>query len=405
MRGGSVTQRPATDIRPVGFDDDEALLRTPRRGFEGYRLLQEYFAFPQRYLFVDLTGLRGAFAHCGTEPLEIYIALDRVQPALENAVDPSQFRLHCAPVINLFSRTLDRVHVDAATVEHHVIPDRNRPMDFEIYQIERVSGVGADGKLLDEVCPLYLSSHRSGADPGRRPYYSLQRQPRLLSTRQAESGTRTHYVGTEVFISIVDSRGRPIDAEISQLDMRALCTNRDLPIRGAFGKGRTDFLLEASAPLQAIRCITGPTTPRKAPAFGDAAWNIVSHLSLNYLSLVDSEPAEGAALLRELLALYADPDEPAAARQIEGLLSVGYEPVVRRIPMAGPITFGRGLEITLTMDDAAFEGAGVLPLASVLERFFARYVSVNSFTQTRVISASRGELKRWPARSGVRQLL
>jgi len=227
----------------------------------------------------------------------------------------------------------------------------------------------------------------------------------LLSTRQTELGTRTHYVGTEVFVSIVDAHGRPSDAEISQLDVRALCTNRDLPVRGLFGKGRTDFLLEIAAPVQAIRCITGPTIPRKAPAFGDTAWNLVSHLSLNYLSLVDSEPSQGAAMLRELLSLYADPDESAAVRQIEGMLRVGYAPVVRRIPMAGPITFGRGLEITLTMDDAAFEGAGVLPLASVLERFFARYVSVNSFTQTRVVSAARGELKRWPARSGVRQLL
>jgi type VI secretion system protein ImpG len=402
--GGPVVARPAAAVRAVGFDDDEALLRTPRRGFDGYRLLQEYFAFPQRFLFFDLTDLTGALAHCGTEPVEIYIALDRVQPSLENALDQSQFRLHCAPVINLFSRELDRLHVDAAATEQHVIPDRNRPMDFEVYQIERVTGVSAAGNLLDEVCPLYLSSHQSGVDRAR-PYYSVQRHSRLLSTRQMESGTRTNYVGTELFISLVDARGRAVDAEVSQLDLRALCTNRDLPIRSAFGKGRTDFLLDAAAPLAAIRCITGPTSPRKAPAFGDAAWNIVSHLSLNYLSLVDSEPAQGARLLRELLALYADPDDPAAARQIEGLLQVGYAPVVRRIPMTGPITFGRGLEITLTLDDAAFEGAGILPLASVLERFFARYVSVNSFAQTRLVSSSRGELKRWPARSGVRQLL
>jgi type VI secretion system protein ImpG len=196
-----------------------------------------------------------------------------------------------------------------------------------------------------------------------------------------------------------------VDAEIAQLDMQALCTNRDLPIRVTFGKGRTDFLLDAAAPLDGIRCITGPTTPRKAPAFGDPAWNIVSHLSLNYLSLVESDSTQGARLLRELLSLYADPDDPAAARQIEGVLQVGYAPVVRRIPMPGPITFGRGLEITLTLDEAAFEGAGVLPLGSVLERFFARYVSLNSFAQTRVVSSSRGELKRWPVRTGARQLL
>ena len=404
LRGGAVKSRPAAAVRAVGFDDDEALLRTPRRGFDGYRLLQEYFAFPQRFLFFDLCDLRGAFAECGAEPVEIYIAFDRSLPALENALEHSQFRLNCAPVVNLFPRELDRLHVDAAATEQHVVPDRNRPMDFEVYQIERVSGVSAAGKPLDEVFPLYLSSHQSGVDRAR-PYYSVQRRARLLSTRQAQSGTRTNYVGTELFLSLVDARGRPVDAEISQLDLRALCTNRDLPIRVAFGKGRTDFILEAAAPLEAIRCITGPTTPRKAPAFGDTAWNIVSHLSLNYLSLVESEPGQGARLLREFLALYADPDDPAALRQIEGVLQVGYAPVVRRIPIPGPITFGRGLEITLTLDDAAFEGSGVLPLASVLERFFARYVSVNSFAQTRAVSSTRGELKRWPVRTGVRQLL
>lgn len=403
-RGGPAVSRPATAVRAVGFDEDEALLRTPRRGFDGYRLMQEYFAFPQRLLFFDLAELRGAFANCGTDPVEIFIALDRAQAALENALDATQLRLNCAPVVNLFSRDLDRLRVDAAATEQHVIPDRNRPMDFEVYQIERITGVNAGGKLLEEVCPLYLSSHESGVDRAR-PYYSVQRRSRLLSARQKETGSRTNYVGTEVFLSLVDARGRPVDAEISQLDLQALCTNRDLPIRCAFGKGTTDFQLEAAAPLEGIRCITGPTTPRKAPAFGDAAWNIVSHLSLNYLSLVDSEAGRGARLLRELLALYCDADDAAAMRQIEGVLRVGYEPVVRRVPGAGPITFGRGLEITLTLDDAAFEGAGVMPLAAVLERFFARYVSINSFAQTRVVSAARGELKRWPVRSGARQLL
>ena len=403
-RGGNVTFRPAGAVRAAGFEDDEALLRTPRRGFEGYRLLQEYFAFPQRLLFFDITDLRGALADCQGEEAELFLILDRIQLSLENALDSTQFRLHCAPVVNLFRRHLDRMHVETGLTEHHVIPDRNRPMDFEVYQIERMTGVGASGELLEEMLPLYLSSHQSGIDR-TRPYYSVQRRARLLSSRQAESGTRTNYVGTEVFVSLVDARGRPIDTQTAQLDVQALCTNRDLPIRFAFGKGTTDFLLESAAPVEAIRCIAGPSTPRRAPAFGDTAWNIVSHLSLNYLSLVESDPARGARMLRELLALYADPEDPAAARQIEGVLQVGYAPVVRRIPMPGPITFGRGLEITLTLDDAAFEGTGVLPLAAVLERFFARYVSLNSFAQTRLASSTRGELKRWPVRAGTRQLL
>ena len=401
---GSVKVRPAEAVRAAGFDEDEALLPTPRRGFEGYRLLQEYFAFPDRFLFFDIEQLRGALADCSGEEAEIFLTLDRVQASLENALDPSQFRLNCTPIVNLFRHAPDRVHVDAAATEHHLVPDRNRPMDFEVYDIERVAGVNAAGEVLEEIRPIYLSSHQSGVERSQ-PYYSLQRRARLLSTRQQQSGTRTNYIGTEVFLSLSDARGRPVDAEIAQLDVHALCTNRDLPIRVAFGKGRTDFQLEGTAPLEGIRCIAGPSTPRTSPAFGDAAWNIISHLSLNYLSLIESDPHQGARMLRELLALYADPRDPAAARQIEGVMQVGYAPVVRRIPIPGPMSFARGLEITLTLDDAAFEGTGVMPLASVLERFFARYVSLNSFAQTRVRSAARGDLKRWPVRTGARQPL
>jgi type VI secretion system protein ImpG len=402
--GGALQSRPADAVRAAGFEEEEALLPAPRRGFDGYRLLQEYFAFPERFLFFDIEQLRGAFADCRGEEAELYLTLDRVQPALENALDHRQFRLNCTPIVNLFRHSPDRVHVDATATEHHLVPDRNRPMDFEVYDIERVTGVNAAGQVLEQIHPIYLSSHQSGVERAR-PYYSVQRRPRLLSTRQQQSGTRTNYVGTEVFISVSDARGRPVDAEIAQLDVQALCTNRDLPIRVAFGKGRTDFQLEGTAPLEGIRCIAGPSTPRSSPAFGDAAWNIISHLSLNYLSLVDADAGEGARLLRELLALYADPKDPAAARQIEGVMQVGCAPVVRRIPIPGPMSFARGLEVTLLLDDDAFEGAGVLTLAAVLERFFARYVSLNSFAQTRVRSAARGELKRWPVRTGARPLL
>jgi len=403
-QGGSITSRPADAVRTAGFEENEALLPTPRRGFEGYRLLQEYFAFPDRFLFFDIDRLRGAFVDCAGGEAEIYLAFDRVQQGLENAVDKTQFRLNCAPIVNLFSRGLDRVHVDAAATEQHLVPDRNRPMDFEIYDVERVTGVSASSEIVGDIHPIYLSSHQAGLERSRA-FYSLQRRARLLSTRQQQSGTRTNYVGTEVFLSLSDARGRPVDAEIAQLDVQALCTNRDLPIRAAFGKGRTDFLLESGAPLEGIRCIAGPSTPRPSPAFGEPAWNLISHLSLNYLSLIDAEAGQGARMLRELLTLYADPKDAAAARQIEGVLQVGYAPVVRRIPIPGPMSFARGLEITLTLDDAAFEGVGILVLGAVLERFFARYVSLNSFAETRLRSATRGELKRWAVRTGARPLL
>jgi type VI secretion system protein ImpG len=142
-----------------------------------------------------------------------------------------------------------------------------------------------------------------------------------------------------------------------------------------------------------------------SPAFGATAWKLISHLSLNYLSLVDRAPDDGGGMLRELLSLYADSNDAGEMRQIEGVRNVSYQPVVRRIPMLGPISYGRGLEITLTVDESAFEGAGILALGSVLDRFFARYVSLNSFTQLRLESSVRGAVKTWPVRVGCRQII
>jgi type VI secretion system protein ImpG len=148
--------------------------------------------------------------------------------------------------------------------------------------------------------------------------------------------------------------------------------------------------------------VAGPSPPRVSPAFGETAWKLISHLSLNYLSLAGSETHRSVDLLREMLALYADRNDPVIARQIDGIQQVQFRPAVHRLPVAGPISFGRGLEIDLTMDESAFEGMGVALLGSVLDRFFARYVSINSFTRTRALSTNRGEVMRWPVRIGTR---
>jgi type VI secretion system protein ImpG len=402
--GASVSFRPAASVRHVGLEDDEALLPPTSRGFQGYRLLQEYFAFPERYLFFELRDLRSIMASCAGDELDLYLAMTRAQPALENALDPSHFRLGCAPAVNLFPRATDRIHVSSADTELHLVPDRNRPMDFEIFSLGKVKAIGASGESVTDVLPLYSTNHRTDrAAPAA--YYTMQRRPRMLSTRQQQSGARAGYVGSECFISIVDSAQRHFTGDIRQIEAQALCTNRDLPIQLAVGQGRTDFLVEGGAPVESVRCIAGPSYPRASPAFGDTAWKLISHLSLNYLSIIDSEPAGGADMLRGMLALYADPNDAAVSRQIEGVRAVSYRPVVRRLPRVGPMSYGRGLEITLTLDDAAFEGAGIVPLASVLERFFARYASINSFTQTRLNSALRGEIKAWPVRLGRRQVI
>lgn len=396
----SETALPASCVVEVGFDDRSALLPLPRAGFAGFRLLQEYFILPERFLFFGLTGLSDALRSRASHEVELIVLLDRVQPVLENALDATQFRLNCTPVINLFPKSCGRVDIHGRDVEYHVLPDRNRPQDFEVYGIERITGIARDGAGNFNIAPFYSAAHRSAANEDRA-YYTVQRRPRLASMRQSRTGERTSYLGSECFISVADSARRFERGEATQADVQALCTNRDLPIQSSFGKGRTDFLLESGAPIASIRCITGPTTPRPAPAWGESSWRLVSHLSLNYLSL----ESQGIGLLRDFLALYANPNDSVAARQIEGLKAVSVAPIVRRMPVPGPISHGRGLGITLTLDDAAFEGTGILPLSAALERFFGRYVSLNSFTQLQLLSADRGEIKQWPVRMGSRHIL
>jgi type VI secretion system protein ImpG len=396
--------RGATSIRAVGLEDDEALLPVTRRGFQGYRLLQEYYAFPERLRFFEVRDLREAVAACDGDELDIYLAMRRVQPALENAIDASCLRVGCTPVINLTRRKTDRIHVTNTQTELHLVADRNRPMDFEIFGIEKLQAISAGGESVTDVLPFYSADHAT--DPAKPiVYYTMQRRPRLLSVRQRQNGARTGYVGSECYLSIVDSRQRQFTGDIRQLEADALCTNRDLPVHLAVGRGDADFLVEGGAPVEAVRCISGPSYPRSSPAFGDTAWKLISQLSLNYLSLDDGNAAAGAQLLRGMLALYADPNDAAMARQIEGLRAIECSPVVRRIPGAGPACYGRGLEVSVTVDEAAFEGTGVLPLAGVLDRFFARYASINSFTQTRVRSTLRGEIKTWPVRIGCRHVI
>jgi len=396
--------RSMHSVRQTGFEDDESLLPVTRRSFQGYRLLQEYFAFPERFLFFTLEELEDIARNCEGDELEIYLAMSRVQPALENAIDASHFRLFCTPAVNLFPRPADRIHVNNFDTEHHLVADRNRPMDFEIVGIEKLQAVSQTGETIGEIRPFYAADHRTNP---RDPviYYTLQRRQRQLSVRQQQGGTRAGYVGTECFISLVDSAQRQLTEEIRQVDAQVLCTNRDLPIQLVVGQGRTDFLIEGGVPVEAVRCIAGPSFPRSSPAFGDTAWKLVSHLSLNYLSLVDNGAEAGAQMLRDMLMLYADANDSSAIRQIEGVRGISCKPLVRRMPVAGPMSYGRGLEITLTLEDAAYEGAGILSLGAVLDRFFARYVSLNSFTQTRVVSTSRGEIKTWPVRMGRRQII
>ncbi len=391
------------NVRHVGFEDDQALLPNVDRSFRGYRYLHEFFAFPERFLFVDVGGLSRGIRRCPSSEIEVLVLFDKSDTLLENAIDANDFALHCGPVINLFPKTADRIHLDKRSHEYHVVPDRTRPLDFEVHRVESVVGHGSVAEDRTEFLPFYAHTDQNRYGD-LQAYFTVARSARRFSSRQKRQGPRSSYIGSETFVALVDGREAPLQTELKQLAVNTLCTNRDLPLHIPIGQGKTDFTLESGAPVDAVRALAGPTKPRAARFGGDLVWRFVSHLSLNYLTLTDTK-GQGAAALRDLLALYGDLAEPAVRKQIEGVRSVGSRSVTRRIPNGGPVSFGRGLEVELTCDEGAFEGSGVFLLGAVLEQFFAKYVSINSFTETVVRTTDRGEIMRWPVRTGRRQQL
>jgi len=396
-------------IKRVGYADDEALLPPTARTFSGYRLLQEYFSFPERYFFVELSGLAAAARRCDSDQLEVTVLLNSRDGTLERAVDASQFSLNCTPAINLFPRQTDRAHISTTKNEHHLVVDRTRSIDFEVFQVNRVIGFGSGNEDRQEFLPFYSAREKAGHD-ATGAYFALNRVQRMPSTRQLRTGKRSKYSGSEVYVSLVDGHAAPHRQSLNQIEAETLCTNRDLPILVASSIGRggeqgSDFTMVDSAPVDSVKVVTEPTRPRVSMAHGETAWRLVSHLSLNYLSISEGSAAQGAGVLRELLSLYGDIQAAHIQRQIEGVLNVESKPIVRRVPGGGPIAVARGMEIKTTFDESSFEGVGVVVLGGVLDEFFARHVGINSFTETVIAGNDRGEIARWPARIGKRQML
>jgi type VI secretion system protein ImpG len=407
---------PAGCIRSVGFQDNEALLPVDARVFQGYRLLREYFACPQRFLFVELNGLNPGLRQCKEREVDLLILLKRREnPAadrssqLEDHVDASHFSLFSTPAINLFPvDEMDRIPLDNKFSEFRVIPDRIHPLDFEVFQVQSVTGYGMRSEEVQQFKPFYFAPNlraESGA------FFTTHRVIRPLTADEIQTGAESSYVGSEVYLSLVDAQCAPFSSDMSQLGVSALCSNRHLPLQIPWGKGNTDFQI-GELPCSTVRCIGELTAPVPAAPEGELTWRIISHLALNYFSLTGQDPGNApvdAAALRELLKVYADmgsgSDLAKPLRRISGLRTIQTSAVTRRLPEPGPITFGRGLKVTLEFDEEPFAGLGVFLIGAVLERFLARAASINSFVETAIRTKQRQEIMLWPARMGNRQML
>ena len=389
----------ADELQALGFDDADAMLPVQLRMMSGLRLLQEYFAFPSRFLFFDLMGLRPLLPTLPGTELELLFLFSQPGVDLDGLVEPAHFSLHCVPAINLFAKRADRIALDDGQHEFHVVPERTAPLDYEVYDVLSATGFDQQGQER-RFLPLFAPDH--SPSPHQPAYYSVWREPRLLSEQARREGPRSGYIGSEVFLSLVDPEDAPIPHALRQLGVQTRCTNRDLPMFLVAGGVTSQFSLEAGVPVAAVRAVAGPSRPYSALLEGGVAWRLINLLSLNYLSLLDAGGGEGVAALRDLLSRLPMAAEPVQRRMIESIQKVSARAVVRRHPMAGPIAFSRGLQIELTMDELGHEGGSAVMFAAVLHRFFARHASLNSHVETVLHSLTRGELMRWRPALGSR---
>jgi type VI secretion system protein ImpG len=377
-------------LRPVGFGPDEGMLPYTPRSFLGYRLLQEYFSFPEKFLFFDLSEL-GRAARAGfKDGLEIAIFLDRM-PQLDQPINAGTFRLACTPIINLFEQVGEPIRLSHVQTEYRVIPDVRRQDATEVYAIERVTSTSPYEPEAIEFQPFYSFKHAIDREK-QKSFWVATRRP---SPKKGD-------VGTEVFLSLVDLNFRPSLPAVETLTIHATCTNRDLPGKLPFGGEQGGFELEGAAPLSRIRCLTKPTPTIRPPLRRGAQWRLLSHLSLNYLSLCEG----GKDALKEILTLYDIADSAVIRQQIAGITNVASRRVVGRAASMPWNGFCRGIEVTIEFDEEKYVGSGLFLFASVLEKFLGLYSSLNSFSKLIVTTQQRKEpLRRWPPRAGEQILL
>lgn len=370
-------------LRPVGFEAEEAVLPYPATAHQGFRLLQEYFTFPEKFLFLDIEEWPGDALSDNTSADLLFLLGER--PPHRLGVDNRTIRLGCAPIINLFTRTTEPIRLDHTRLEYRLVPDSRWESCTEIHSIVRVgrSSVFDDDTRI--IRPFFSFTHADTADKDAALW---------LARRQPISNPAL--TGTEMSLSFVDPALNPADPAADVVFAHTLCTNRNLA--GQIPVGAL-LQLELDAPLRSIVCVTKPTPQIDPPLAGTTLWRLISHLSINMLSLQDG--ADSLAALREILQLYCGADRPDSARQIAGIASLATRRIVRRIGDDAWRGFVRGLEVAVEFDEEQFVGGSAYLLGAVLDRFFSLYAGVNAFTELVVSSKQRqGVWKRWPSRAG-----
>jgi type VI secretion system protein ImpG len=382
---------PAACLKQVGFGAQEGSLPYSDRSFLGYRLLQEYFSFPEKFLFADITGLDGLAKSDFGSAFELLVWLRELEPArllaLEQGVGRDTFQLGCTPIVNLFERIAEPIRVTHTRTEYRVIADQHRQTGTEVFSVDSVASAAPFLETIRYYEPFYALGRARGDQSGGR-FWRAHRRPSL---RPGDSGT-------DVYLTLID-----LDSENSSpnetVTVHVTCTNRDQAARIKFTGEYGELQPEGMALLRArlLRRLTPTARPRLRRGL---EWRLISHLSLNYLSIVEG----GTQALQEILGLYNFSDDPSLRNQIDGIADVNSRSSVARVASETGVTFCRGTDVAITFDEDQYVGSGVFLLGSVLDRFLALYSAVNSFSRL-TVRTKKGVLKQWPPLAGEQPLL
>jgi len=388
--GSQPVYLPEDSIQPVGFAADEEVLPDPAHAHPAYRLIQEYFLFPQKYHFFDLANLN---LHRSRSGLDILILLNRM-PREKLVIDRDTFMLGCTPIVNLFRKTTEPIRLDQSQLEYRLVPDVRRERTHEVHSIISVSASSNPMEKTRQLDPFFSFQHRRDGS-AHRSFWQARRSPSSLAD----------VPGTEMHLSFVDLDFHPSQPPLQTVYAHTLCTNRDLAVQLRAG---SELQIEDAAPLEQISCLDRPTYPAYPPVQGATLWALISNLSLNYLSLARGDKSLEA--LREILRLHSFSDAPSIHQQVEGIREMQTKPMVTRVQHADWRGFCQGTQITLRFDESLYAGSGPFLLGAVLRHFFGLYASVNSFTQLVIHSLQRdsegeGEWKRWSPLAGYQQVI
>ena len=380
-------------IGEVGFGEDEALIDMPATSHGAYRYLTEYFCFPEKFNFFDIDIAAIPSSLHGEGCITLHIALgdlraDSDASRLLQTLTSQNLRLGCVPVVNLFAQRGDPIRVTNRQVAYPVVADSRRAYAYDVYSIDAVRRVRqtAQGEAITEFRSFF--SLRHGESPERNGYYWYAQRDPLVAENSP---------GYETSLSIVDADFDPVQPKTDVLSLQLTCTNRDLPALMSVGLPSGDLFLEGGSSVRSIKLLRKPSQPYRFDHRRDGQWRLISHLSLNHLSLT----ASGLAAFQEMLALYDLPRTAASRRQIEGLLNITQSTKMVWMPGQPFACFVRGVEVCLTIDESSFVGSGLDVFVRCIDRFLGLYVSLNSFIQLVVVSNRTGEeLIRCAPRNG-----